>query len=204
MGEGGCGLVEAAEQEQPAHRDETRLQRVGAIGVCLERGRRRRQRPRRAAEVAHGQCHLGLGDDAARARQLLVGTEAAGGAPQEFPGARVLAELGHSDAAQRKRRRVVAQGDALEGAERVAGDECARGGGDQRVHRDGLRTRPVEVSNVGQLDRTPVRVIREHRVTSAHSEDNVTNGDKRTAEQLRHRSQARCSRFNSLPTRTCR
>ena len=98
----------------------------------------RRQRARRAAEVAHRQRHLGLGDDAARARQLLVGAEAAGGAPQQLAGARVLAELGHGDAAQRQRRRVVAQGDPLEGAERVAGGEGARGGGDQGVHRDRL------------------------------------------------------------------
>jgi len=60
-----------------------------------------------------------------------VGAEAARGAPQQFTGARVLAELGHGDAAQRQRRRVVAQGDALEGAERIAGSEGPRGGGDQ-------------------------------------------------------------------------
>ena len=57
--------------------------------------------------------------------------EAARGALRQLAGARVLAELGHRDAAQRERRRVVAQGDALERAERVAGDEGAPGGGDQ-------------------------------------------------------------------------
>jgi hypothetical protein len=137
-GQGGCGLVEAAEQEQPAHRDQTRLQRVGAIGVRLERGRSGRQGARRAAEVAHREGHLGLRDDTTGARQRLVGAEAAGGAPQELAGARVLAELGHGDAAQGKRRRVVAQPDALEGANRVADDEGARGGGDEGVHRDRL------------------------------------------------------------------
>ena len=60
-------------------------------------------------EVAHGEGHLGLGDDTAGARQLLVRAEAAGGAPQQLAGARVLAELGHGDAAQGERRRVVAQ-----------------------------------------------------------------------------------------------
>ncbi len=70
-----------------------------------------------------------------------MGAEAAGGAPQQLAGARVLAELGHGDAAQRERRRVVAQGDALEGAERVAGGEGARGGGDQGVHDDRLLRR---------------------------------------------------------------
>jgi hypothetical protein len=67
-----------------------------------------------------------------------VGAEAAGGAPEELAGARVLAELGHGDAAEGERRRVVAQADVLEGAEHVADDEGARGGGDQRVHRERL------------------------------------------------------------------
>ena len=140
-GQRGCGLVEAAEQQQPAHCDQTSLQRVGAIGARLECGRRGCQRARGAAEVAHGKGHLGLRDDTAGTCQLLVGTEAAGGAPEELAGARVLAELGHGDAAQRERRRVFAQGDALEGAERVPGDEGARGGGDQGVHRVMLAVR---------------------------------------------------------------
>ena len=153
----GRGLVEAAEQQQPARRDQPRLQRVGAIGVRLERGRGRRQRARRAAEVAHGQRHLGLGDDAACARQLLVGAEAAGGAPQQLAGARVLAELGHGDAAQGQRRRVVAQGDALEGAERVAGGEGARGGGDQGVHGDRLHPRADIASRLQLSERWRAR-----------------------------------------------
>ena len=45
-----------------------------------------------------------------------MGAEAAGGAPQELAGARVLAELRHGNAAQGQRRRVIAQGDSLEGA----------------------------------------------------------------------------------------
>ena len=69
-----------------------------------------------------------------------MGAEAAGGAPQQLAGARVLAELRHGDAAQGQRRRVVAQGNALEGAERVAGGEGARGGGDQGVHDERLPT----------------------------------------------------------------
>src|SRR4029453_1660859 len=93
---------------------------------------------RGAAEIAHGESDFGFGYDATGARQLLVGAEAAGGAPEELAGARVLAELGHGDAAEGERRRVVAQAAALEGAERVADCEGARGGGDQGVHRDRL------------------------------------------------------------------
>ncbi len=135
----GCGLVDAAEQQQPAHRDQTCVRRVGAIGVRLERGRSRSQRARRAAQIAHRERHLRLCDDAARTRQLLVRTEAARGAPQQLASARVLAELRHRDAAQRERRRIVAQRDALQRAERVTDHERARGGGDQGVHRERLQ-----------------------------------------------------------------
>jgi hypothetical protein len=73
----GCSFLEAAEQERASHRDQTRMQGIGAIGARLERGRRRRQSARRAAQVTHGKSHLGLRHDTAGARQLLVRTEAA-------------------------------------------------------------------------------------------------------------------------------
>jgi probable addiction module antidote protein len=50
----------------------------------------------------------------------------------------VLAELRHGDATQSERRWIVAQADALERAERVANGKRARGGSDQRIHRDRL------------------------------------------------------------------
>jgi len=76
--------------------------------------------PRRAGEVAHRQRHLGLGDDATRLRQLLVCAEGPRGALEQFARTRVVAQLRHGDAAQGQRRRVVAQRDALERAERVS------------------------------------------------------------------------------------
>jgi hypothetical protein len=63
-----------------------------------------------------------------------MGAECARGAPQELACARIIAELRHGNAAQRQRRRVVAQGNPVECAQRVAASESARGGGDQRVH----------------------------------------------------------------------
>jgi hypothetical protein len=134
QGQRGRGLFEPAEQQQPARRDEPRLQRVGMVRARLERGGGRGQHARRTAEVAHGQRDLGLGDHAAGARQFFVRAEAARGAPQQFARARVLAELRHRDAAQRQRGRVVAQGHALERAERIAGSQCACGSGNQRIH----------------------------------------------------------------------
>ena len=84
-------------------------------------------------KVSHRKGYLGLCDDTAGARQLLVRAEAASGAPEELASARVLTQLGHGDAAEGKRRRVVAQADAFEGAEHVANDEGARRGGYQGV-----------------------------------------------------------------------
>jgi len=153
-GQGGRGLVEATEQQQPAHQDQTCVQRIGAIGARLERGRRGRQRARRAEEVAHRQRHLRLCDHAAGVGHGLAGAKAAGGAPQQFAGTRVLAELGHGGAAQGERRRVVAQGDALEGAERVAGNERTRGSGDQGIHRDRVPIKGAAIKGAGHIARS--------------------------------------------------
>ena len=77
-----------------------------------------------------------------RARQLLVGAEAARGEPQELAGARGWSPSWAMAMPRRaQRRRVVAQGDPLEGAEGIAGGEGARGSGDQGVHDDRLPRR---------------------------------------------------------------
>jgi hypothetical protein len=49
-------------------------------------------------------------------------------------GARKIAELRHGDAAQRQCRRIVAQRDALERAERIARRKRPRRSRDQRIH----------------------------------------------------------------------
>src|SRR5579862_5060849 len=63
-------------------------------------------------------------------------TEGARSSPQQSFGFHQIAELRHGDAAKSERRRVVAQGDPLQGAEDVTGRECARGGRDHRIHRN--------------------------------------------------------------------
>ena len=87
-------------------------------------------------EVARDERDLGLGDDASRAGHRLLRTERARGTSQECLRANEIAELRHRDAAQRERRRIVTQGDPLQGAEGIACRECARRSGDQRVHRN--------------------------------------------------------------------
>ena len=61
----------------------------------------------------------------------------------------MLAELRHRDAAQGECRRVVAQGHVIEGAERVAGDEGTRRGGDEGVHRPEATASAARASHCG-------------------------------------------------------
>ena len=103
---------------------------------CFERRPRRVERLRRPAQVARDERDLGLGDDAPRAGHGLFRTEGARRASQQRLRSNEIAELRHRDAAQRERRRVVAQGDPLQRAERIARRERTRRGRDQRVHRN--------------------------------------------------------------------
>ena len=96
--------------------------------------RRGEQCAGRAIQVALGQGHFGFGDDATRAGTGFVRPKAPRGALQQFAGAHQLAELRHGDAPQSQSGRVVTQGDALEGTQRIAGREGACGSGDQGVH----------------------------------------------------------------------
>jgi hypothetical protein len=128
------GGLELADQELAASADEAGVEGVRAIAQRIERSRGRVERAHRPAQVVRGEGDLGLGDLAARLGEALAGTEAAGGAPEELARPVVVAELGHGDAAQGDGRRVVAQCDALEGAEGITGRQRARGPGDEGVH----------------------------------------------------------------------
>ena len=149
-------LVEPPEQQQAPGCDQPCLHRVALVGMRLQRGRRRRQRARRAGEVAHRQRDLGLRDDAARLRQLLVRAERARRAPEQLARLGVVAQLRHRDAAQGQRRRVVAQRDAPQRPERVAGSQGAGGGGDERIHGRRLTGRPPCARNRGLSSRFAV------------------------------------------------
>ena len=71
-----------------------------------------------------------------RAGHGLFRTEGARGTSQKRLRSNEIAELRHRDASKRERRRVVAQGDPVQGAERITCGERARRGCDQRVHRN--------------------------------------------------------------------
>ena len=106
------------------------------VAVRFERRPRRVERLRRPAQVARDERDLGLGDDAPRAGHGLFRTEGARRTSQERLRSNEIAELRHRDASKRERRRVVAQGDPLQCAERITRRERTRRGGDQRVHRN--------------------------------------------------------------------
>ena len=103
------GLVEAADHEQMPDLERARMRGIGPVAVGLERRDGGIQRLGGPAELARSQCDLGLGDDAAGAGHGLLRAKAARGAPQQRLGATEIAELRHGDAAQRQRRRVLAQ-----------------------------------------------------------------------------------------------
>ncbi len=133
-GERPLGGREVADEDLTPGADEAREESVRAIAQRIERPRGRVQRTHRRAQVAHGEGDLRLGDLAARLGEAVAGAEGAGGAPEELARPVVVAELGHGDAAQGEGRRVVAQRDALEGAEGVTGRQRARGRGGEGVH----------------------------------------------------------------------
>ncbi|ABA51169.1 hypothetical protein BURPS1710b_2552 [Burkholderia pseudomallei 1710b] len=135
-GERARGFVDAADQQQAADREVSRMRGIDAVAVRLERRARRVERLLGPAELARRERDLGFGDDASRAGERFVRAERASRAAHERLCPDELAELRHRDAAQRERGRIVAQRDAVQRAERITRGERARRGRDQRVHRN--------------------------------------------------------------------
>lgn len=94
---------------------------IGEIAMACERRLRAGKSLGRPAEVARDQRDLSLGHHASGAGDRLSRPEGARGAAQQRLRFGEIAELRHRDAAQRQRRRIVAQCDAVQGAERIAG-----------------------------------------------------------------------------------
>jgi hypothetical protein len=117
--ERGGAFLRATQQEQPAHGNQAGMLRVGVIATGFEHRLRSRQCAPAPAQIAHRQRHLGFRDDAACTRHILAITHKARGPAQQLACARVFAELRHRDTAQSEGWRVIAQGDTLQGVERV-------------------------------------------------------------------------------------
>ena len=128
------GGFELTDKKMAARCDEARVQRVGAIAERVERLCSGVKRARRPTQIARRERDLGFRDLAAGLGKPLARAEAARGAPQKLARPLVVAELGHRDAAQGERGRVVAKRDALECTERIPGRKQARGRGNEGVH----------------------------------------------------------------------
>jgi hypothetical protein len=135
IGKGTLGLVEAPDQQEPPDFEMARMRSVHAVTVLFERHPRGIERLRGPAQVARDEGDLGLGNDAARAGDGFSRPKGARRASHQHLRSNQITELRHRNAAQRQCRRVVAQRDSLQRAERITGGKRARRGRDHRVHR---------------------------------------------------------------------
>ncbi len=127
------GLRHAPDQQLAADLEIPCMSSVDEVAVPRERRARRCQALRGPVEFTRDERDLRLGDDAARARDAFLRTKGTPGTAQQQFGARQIAELRHGNAADRKRRRIIAQRDPLQRAQGIPDRERACGGVDQRV-----------------------------------------------------------------------
>jgi hypothetical protein len=128
------GLVDASDQKKAPDFEIPRVSGVHPIAMQLERRTCRVQRLRRPLEVTRGEPNLRFRENTPSAGDRLFRFEGGGRTPQVIFRANVIAVLRHRDAAQRERRRVFAQVDAVQRAEGIARGKRARRSRDQRVH----------------------------------------------------------------------
>jgi hypothetical protein len=107
------GFVHTPDQEQASDPEIARVCGIHTIAMSFECRPRGVERPGGPTQLARDERNLGLGHNASGARHCLLWTKAARRFSQECLCANEIAELGHGNAAQRERRRVVAQGNAL-------------------------------------------------------------------------------------------
>ena len=195
-GERPLGGRELADEEMAAGADEAGVEGVRAIAQRIERLRGRLERAHRPAQVTRGEGDLRLGDLAARLGEALAGAEAAGGAPEELARPVVVAELGHGAAAQGQGRRVVAQRDAIEGAEGITGRQRARGRGDEGVHVGGIHVDPVRRST-GHGPAASPRAAMGRRGEARTRTGSVCYTSRRTSQAMRFPRAAARSRWGA-------
>src|SRR6185437_12140109 len=177
---------------------------IGAVAMRFERRSRRIEHFRWPAQIARDESDLGLGDDATRPRHRLFRAEAACRAPQQCLRAIELAKLRHGDAAQREGRWIVAQSNAVEGAERITlgeGTPCCR---DQRVHRnpDTLVTPLIALSGPKSISRSWTKgekAMTKHPAGTRQEWLAARLDLLRAEKELTHRSDAIARQRQALP-----
>ena len=154
------GLVEPPDQDEAPRLEIARMGGVRAVAMGFEDRRCGGERLGGTGEVARRERDLGLDDDAPRARHGLPRAEGAGGPPHQRLRAVEVAELGHGDAAQRERRRVLAQRHPVQRAERIAHGERAGRCRDQRVHvSESIEIPPHEIPSHLSLPGGPSSIL---------------------------------------------
>jgi len=169
------GIVESPDQQKTADLETARMRGVHPITVRVERRARCIERFYGPVQLARDERDLRLRDDAPRAEQRLRWPESARRASQQSLCPNEITESRHGDAAQRKCRRVVAQGDPVQGAERITRGESMRRGGDYPVHRNPATlvtpTMRCAFRNVSRVHQPSLRMA------------NVTNGERQPKER---------------------
>src|SRR5216117_2264289 len=144
----------------------------------------RRSPGRRALRASPAPCRASSLASPGRASDRLFRTEGTRSTSQERLRSNEIAELRHRDASKRERRRVVAQGDPVQGAEGITRRERTRRGCDQGVHRNPvtLVTPIVSISRVSlsRDQRPPDRI-----------EKRVDTRSKETRAMTKHRTGTR-------------
>jgi hypothetical protein len=128
------GFVQTPDEQKTPDVEITAIGGIEPVAMSVERPSRGVESFAGPMEIARDKRNLGLGDDAPRTRHRFLRTEGAGGPFYEILRACEIAELCHCDPAQRERRRVIAQRNALQGTERVTRRKRLSCGGDQGVH----------------------------------------------------------------------
>jgi hypothetical protein len=126
--------LELADEELAARADQPGVKGIGVVAECVERLHGGIEPGHPPGQIASGEGNLGLGYLATSLGEAFATAKGAGGALQELARSLVVAELGHGNAAQGERRRVVAQRNAFERTERITGRQQSCGGSDEGVH----------------------------------------------------------------------
>jgi hypothetical protein len=123
--------IDMTDEEHAANLEISCVRGVGAISVFFEGHAHGSERFRRSAEVTRSERDFGLGEQTSGAEQILPCAIGTRGATQQGSRPAKIAELCHGRTAQRERRSIFAQRDALQCAERIAYRQRACGGGNQ-------------------------------------------------------------------------
>ena len=128
------GFIKTADQKKAPGFEIARMRGVPSITLRFEHDPSGVECLQRPAEITRNKRDLSLGDDTARPGNRLFRAEGASRASQKLSGTRKIAKLRHRDAAQRQRRRIIAQGDPLQRCQRVTRRQGAPRRVDQGVH----------------------------------------------------------------------